>query len=166
MTSAAENVSHRFKSDCSFRISFSGCRQTVSGHCIPVCGFLAVTPSEDNPACLPIILHSKKRLFLQLFIAENSHFMVRAWGFEPQRISAQEPKSCMSASSIMPAYSLFPFLQRRPFRMASSESSGASFGESVPERTRSVRCPHMHTPPLKSFYHGGNSLSTADAAGA
>ena len=30
--------------------------------------------------------------------------MVRAWGFEPQRIAAQEPKSCMSASSIMPAY--------------------------------------------------------------
>jgi len=30
--------------------------------------------------------------------------VVRAWGFEPQRIAAQEPKSCMSASSIMPAY--------------------------------------------------------------
>ncbi len=31
--------------------------------------------------------------------------MVRAWGFEPQRIAAQEPKSCMSANFIMPAYS-------------------------------------------------------------
>lgn len=29
--------------------------------------------------------------------------MVRAWGLEPQRITAQEPKSCMSANSIMPA---------------------------------------------------------------
>lgn len=30
--------------------------------------------------------------------------MVRVWGLEPQRISAQEPKSCMSANSIIPAY--------------------------------------------------------------
>ena len=30
--------------------------------------------------------------------------VVRAWGFEPQRISAREPKSRMSANSIMPAY--------------------------------------------------------------
>ena len=30
-------------------------------------------------------------------------FMVRAWGLEPQRLSTQEPKSCMSTNSIMPA---------------------------------------------------------------
>ena len=30
--------------------------------------------------------------------------MVRVWGLEPQRISAQEPKSCMSANFIMTAY--------------------------------------------------------------
>ena len=29
--------------------------------------------------------------------------MVRAWGLEPQRIAAREPKSRMSANSIMPA---------------------------------------------------------------
>ena len=29
--------------------------------------------------------------------------LVRAWGLEPQRLSAQEPKSCMSANFIMPA---------------------------------------------------------------
>ncbi len=39
--------------------------------------------------------------------------MVRAWGFEPQRIAAQEPKSCMSASSIMPAYSVVPLIFTR-----------------------------------------------------
>ena len=33
----------------------------------------------------------------------ESRFLVRAWGLEPQRIAAQEPKSCMSANSIMPA---------------------------------------------------------------
>ena len=31
--------------------------------------------------------------------------VVRAWGLEPQRIAAREPKSRMSANSIMPAYS-------------------------------------------------------------
>ena len=31
--------------------------------------------------------------------------MVRAWGLEPQRITAREPKSRMSTNSIMPAYS-------------------------------------------------------------
>ena len=31
-----------------------------------------------------------------------SQFLVRAWGLEPQR-KAQEPKSCMSTNSIMPA---------------------------------------------------------------
>ena len=30
-------------------------------------------------------------------------FVVRAWGLEPQRIAAREPKSRMSANSIMPA---------------------------------------------------------------
>ena len=30
--------------------------------------------------------------------------MVRAWGLEPQRITAREPKSRMSTNSIMPAY--------------------------------------------------------------
>lgn len=34
--------------------------------------------------------------------------MVRAWGLEPQRITPQEPKSCMSANSIMPAYLIVP----------------------------------------------------------
>ena len=29
--------------------------------------------------------------------------MVRAWGLEPQRITAREPKSRMSTNSIMPA---------------------------------------------------------------
>ncbi|MGYP001543273266 len=29
--------------------------------------------------------------------------MVRAWGLEPQRIAAREPKSRMSTNSIMPA---------------------------------------------------------------
>ena len=29
--------------------------------------------------------------------------VVRAWGLEPQRIAAREPKSRMSANSIMPA---------------------------------------------------------------
>ena len=33
--------------------------------------------------------------------------MVRAWGLEPQRIAAREPKSRMSTSSIMPAYPIF-----------------------------------------------------------
>ena len=36
--------------------------------------------------------------------------MVRAWGLEPQRITAREPKSRMSTNSIMPAYSIFPLL--------------------------------------------------------
>ena len=31
-------------------------------------------------------------------------FLVRAWGLEPQRIAAREPKSRMSTNSIMPAY--------------------------------------------------------------
>ena len=30
--------------------------------------------------------------------------VVRAWGLEPQRIAAREPKSRMSTNSIMPAY--------------------------------------------------------------
>ena len=30
--------------------------------------------------------------------------MVRVVGFEPTRLSAQEPKSCMSTISIIPAY--------------------------------------------------------------
>ena len=33
--------------------------------------------------------------------------MVRAWGLEPQRREAREPKSRMSTNSIMPAYSLW-----------------------------------------------------------
>jgi hypothetical protein len=32
--------------------------------------------------------------------------MVRAWGLEPQRLAAREPKSRMSANFIMPAYIL------------------------------------------------------------
>jgi hypothetical protein len=32
--------------------------------------------------------------------------MVRAWGLEPQRLAAREPKSRMSANFIMPAYVL------------------------------------------------------------
>jgi hypothetical protein len=32
--------------------------------------------------------------------------MVRAWGLEPQRLTAREPKSRMSANFIMPAYIL------------------------------------------------------------
>ena len=33
--------------------------------------------------------------------------VLRAWGLEPQRITAREPKSRMSTNSIMPAYLIF-----------------------------------------------------------
>ncbi len=40
-------------------------------------------------------------------VRKDCFFLVRAWGLEPQR-KAQEPKSCMSTNSIMPAY--FPVI--------------------------------------------------------
>ena len=43
----------------------------------------------------------KKRRSRQLRHRELA--MVRAWGLEPQRITAREPKSRMSTNSIMPA---------------------------------------------------------------
>ena len=36
----------------------------------------------------------------------GSFILVRAWGLEPQRLAAREPKSRMSANFIMPAYIL------------------------------------------------------------
>ena len=42
--------------------------------------------------------------FLLTFYRIKGLVVVRVWGLEPQRISAQEPKSCMSANSIIPAY--------------------------------------------------------------
>ena len=38
--------------------------------------------------------------------------LVRAWGLEPQHISAREPKSRMSTNSIMPAYLIFQITHR------------------------------------------------------
>ena len=38
--------------------------------------------------------------------------LVRAWGLEPQRITAREPKSRMSTNSIMPAYLIFQITHR------------------------------------------------------
>ena len=35
--------------------------------------------------------------------------LVRAWGLEPQRREAREPKSRMSTNSIRPAYSFYPY---------------------------------------------------------
>ena len=35
-------------------------------------------------------------------------FLVRVAGVEPARLSVQEPKSCASANSAIPAYSVFP----------------------------------------------------------
>ncbi len=38
-----------------------------------------------------------------LILKNQSTFLVRVWGLEPQRLAAQEPKSCMSANFIIPA---------------------------------------------------------------
>ena len=51
--------------------------------------------------------------------------VVRAWGLEPQRIAAREPKSRMSTNSIMPAdyykvYHRLPGKTRRNFHLVSS----------------------------------------------
>ena len=47
--------------------------------------------------------HKNNKKPEQAFTA-YSGFMVRAWGVEPQHITAREPKSRMSTNSIMPAY--------------------------------------------------------------
>ena len=41
--------------------------------------------------------------------------MVRVWGLEPQRIAAREPKSRMSANSIIPADVLFTIPHSAPW---------------------------------------------------
>ena len=48
----------------------------------------------------------KRRTFVRRFrrCIFHQHILVRAWGLEPQRIAAREPKSRMSTNSIMPAY--------------------------------------------------------------
>jgi len=48
----------------------------------------------------------KKRLMPQMLRDQAFRRMVRAWGLEPQRLAAREPKSRMSANFIMPAYIL------------------------------------------------------------
>ena len=53
--------------------------------------------------------------------------LVRAWGLEPQRIAAREPKSRMSTNSIMPAdyykvYHRLPGKTRRNFHLVSSDA--------------------------------------------
>ena len=50
----------------------------------------------------------KKRTKHRHVVSMFGPIMVRVWGLEPQRIAAREPKSRMSANSIMPAYSTFP----------------------------------------------------------
>ena len=59
-------------------------------------------------AMLHIILRNFALVDLLLF-GEEIHrelLLVRVWGLEPQRITAREPKSRMSANSIIPAWAL------------------------------------------------------------
>ena len=41
------------------------------------------------------------------FESKAGPFLVRVAGVEPARLSVQEPKSCASANSAIPAYSIF-----------------------------------------------------------
>ena len=60
--------------------------------------------TQPQSLVLQAILIKRKERKLQYQWYHNFRsYLVRAWGLEPQRIAAQEPKSCMSANSIMPA---------------------------------------------------------------
>ena len=78
----------------------------------------------DSPDTMKLMSYSKvsKALYNKGFeyrkstmVSYQNHraYMVRVVGLEPTRLAAQEPKSCVSTNSTIPAYSFVPLIFTR-----------------------------------------------------
>ena len=87
--------------------------------------------------------------------------LVRAWGLEPQRIAAREPKSRMSTNFIMPAYLsggvCSRFLSSSAFRRRGRRGTAYPFLIFVCKRLKMLhrRLPRRRSPPKSAPPHPG-----------
>jgi hypothetical protein len=95
---------------CSGGVSFMPlchdyCTGGVCDHCAAGCLFVFVVRQADSYAVAKIVEFNLSHHLSQFFVSDSINWMQER-GVEPLHLAVQDPKSCASANSATPAYSV------------------------------------------------------------